>query len=123
MATKTKTKSAAEPAAPPSDDISQCQPRGDRVLVQRDMPKTKTEGGILLPDMSQQTKKQYGTVRRVGPGRYGPDGNLIPVDLMPGQRVLLTGYSGMDIEDPNNPTVRDEYVILREEDILATFPA
>lgn len=102
--------------------IVTCQPRGDRVLVRRDMPKTESAGGILLPDsFTEGQKKNYGTVVRVGPGNRGPDGDRIPIDLEIGDRVLLTGYSGMDISDPANPTTQDEYVILREDDILAVL--
>lgn len=116
-------KSAPKAPPKPMDPIANCTPRGDRVLVRRDMPEGETKGGILLPDSYQSgQKKNFGTVVRVGPGNRGPDGDRIPIDLKSGDRVLLTGYSGMDITDPANPTTQDEYVILREDDILAVLP-
>lgn len=126
-AKKSAAKAAVAPPVPaepakPVNPIANCKPRGDRVLVRRDTVRTATASGILLPETySDGQKKNFGTVVRTGPGNRGPDGERLPVDLAPGDRVLLTGYSGMDITDPDNPTTQDEYVILREDDILAVL--
>lgn len=120
MASK-KTAAKTEPAKP-VNPIANCKPRGDRVLVRRDTIENMTKGGILLTESyTEGQKKNFGTVVRVGPGNRGPDGDRIPIDLQVNDRVLLTGYSGMDITDPANPTTQDEYVILREDDILAVL--
>ena len=102
--------------------LANCKPRGDRVVVQRDMPKKETTGGILLPDSVTRQKLPVGTVVRVGPGKHNDAGKLIAVDLKEGDRVILTNYAGMEIRDPGiTRSQEDEFVILREEDIVAVL--
>jgi chaperonin GroES len=91
------------------------------VVVRRDIARDRSHGGILLPDSFATEKKQTGTVWAVGPGRY-ENGVLIPIDLKKGERVIITGYAGLEIKDPlNTGSKDDEFVILREEDILAVL--
>lgn len=100
--------------------LANCTPLGDRVVVRRDMPKQTTNGGILLPDSYLKVKLPIGTVVRVGPGKRNSKGNLVPISLEIGDRVVLTNYAGLEIRDPSMPiSQEDEFVILREEDILA----
>ena len=104
----------------PDHPLARCTPRGDRVVIRRDQRKTSTEGGILLPDTMHQSRKQHGTVWSVGPGNRNKDGELVPVELKKGQRVLITGYAGLEISDPANVNTQDEeFVILRDEDVIA----
>ena len=101
--------------------LANCKPRGDRVVVQRDIAKKESAGGILLPDSVTRQKMPTGTVVRVGPGRY-EQGRLVPVDLKEGDRVILTNYAGLEIRDPGvSRNQEDEFVILREEDIVAVL--
>lgn len=114
------------PALPLSDHpLATCQPRGDRIVVRRDVSKERaaTQGGILLPDSFSTEKRQTATVWAVGPGtRHPQTGELIPLDLKRGDRVIITGYAGLEIKDPLNVGGKDEeFVILREEDVLATM--
>jgi chaperonin GroES len=108
----------------PDHPLARCTPRGDRVVVRRDIAKNReTTGGILLPDSFSTEKQQTGTVWSVGPGKTTPDGKLVPLDLKKGTRVIITGWAGLEINDPmNSGSKDDEFVLLREDDIVATLP-
>lgn len=100
--------------------LANCEPLGDRVVVQRDTAKKQTEGGILLPDSMTNAKIQIGTIIRVGPGKRDNKGNLVTMNVKEGDRVILTGYAGLEIRDPAMArSEEDEFVMVREEDILA----
>lgn len=119
--TGTKT---AEPTTPiPDHPLAKCTPRGDRVVVQRDIAKNKiTTGGIMLPDSFANDKQQTGTVWSVGPGRQTPEGKVIPMELKKGDRVIITGWAGLEINDPMSTNKDEEFVLLRDEDIVAVLP-
>jgi chaperonin GroES len=87
-------------------------PLHDRVLVRRLEEKESVKGGIIIPDTAKE-KPQEGEVIAVGTGRR-EKGELIPLDVKPGDRILFGKYSGNDI------TIDDEeYMILKEDEILA----
>lgn len=114
------------PAQPvPDHPLARCTPRGDRVVVRRDIAKNKeTAGGILLPDTFATDKQQTGVVWSVGPGKAGPDGKPVTLDLKKGDRVIITGWAGLEINDPLTAGSKDdEFVLLRDEDVVATLPA
>jgi chaperonin GroES len=91
------------------------RPLHDRVLVQRIEEEEQSKGGIIIPDTAKE-KPQEGKVVAVGPGRLDEDGKRTPVSVKPGDRVLFGKYAGSEIE------IDDEnYLILREEDILAVI--
>ena len=90
------------------------KPLSDHILIEPVKEEEKTKFGILLPDTASKEKPEEGIVIAVGPGRKTEDGKIIPVSVMPGQKVLFT-KSG-----PNEIKVDDkEYLIAREKDILA----
>jgi chaperonin GroES len=92
---------------------SRIQPLGDRVVVRRLEEEQKTKGGIIVPDTAKE-KPQQAEVFAVGPGRVGDDGKRIAPEVKKGDKVLFGKYSGTEI------TIGEqEYLILREEDILA----
>lgn len=103
--------------------LARAVPRGDRVLVLRDLTRDTTPSGIVVADLAR-SKSQTGTVVRVGPGRLRDDGTRVPIDdLHPGQRVLITGWAGLELNEAAvAASERDEYVLLREEDLIARFP-
>ena len=72
-----------------------------------------TKGGIFLPDTAKE-KPQEGEVVAVGPGRISDDGNRIAMDVAAGDRVIYSKFAGTEYKDGD-----DEYLILRESDILA----
>ena len=83
-------------------------PLGDRVIVKRDEAISKTKGGILLVNDSQE-KPREGVVVIVGPGRITDHGELIPMAVEKGQRVMFAKW--MDYGHKEN-------VIVREADII-----
>ena len=92
---------------------SMIHPLGDRVVVRRSEEEQKTKGGIIVPDTAKE-KPQQAVVVAVGPGRVSDEGKRIAPEVKKGDKVLFGKYSGSEI------TMGDEeYLILREEDILA----
>ena len=89
------------------------RPLGDRILVQAAPREEMTSSGLYLPDTAQE-KPQEAIVIAVGPGKLLDNGQRIAIDLKPGDRVLFAKYSGTEIKQGT-----EEYLILRESDILA----
>jgi chaperonin GroES len=88
-------------------------PLSDRVLVKR-LPEEETvKNGLYIPDTAKE-KPQEGTVVSAGPGRYSPEGKLIPIGVTAGDRILFGKYSGTEIKVDG-----EELLILREDEILA----
>ena len=88
------------------------RPLHDRIVVKRIDAEQKTAGGIIIPDTAKE-KPQEGEVVAVGPGARNERGELVAIDLKPGDRVLFGKYSGTEV------TINgEEHLILREDDIL-----
>jgi chaperonin GroES len=87
-------------------------PLHDRVLVRRLEEKESVKGGIIIPDSAKE-KPQEGEVIAVGSGRR-EKGELIPLDVKAGDRILFGKYSGNDITIDG-----EEYMIMKEDEILA----
>jgi chaperonin GroES len=92
----------------------QIAPLHDRVLVRRLEEKETAKGGIIIPDTAKE-KPQEGEVIAVGAGKI-EKGKRVPLDVKAGDRILFGKYTGNDITLEGQ-----EYLILREEDILATL--
>ncbi|HEY0387963.1 MAG TPA: co-chaperone GroES [Gaiellales bacterium] len=88
------------------------KPLGDRVIVEVLDEEETTVSGIVLPDTAKE-KPQRGNVLAVGPGRY-EDGKLVPLDVQKGDEVIFSKYGGTEVKVGG-----EEYLILRESDILA----
>jgi chaperonin GroES len=88
-------------------------PLHDRALVRRLEEKETVKGGIIIPDRAKE-KPQEGEVIAVGAGKINEKADRIALDVKPGDRVLFGKYSGNDIKIDDQ-----EYLILREEEILA----
>jgi chaperonin GroES len=89
------------------------QPLGDRLIVEVLEGEESTAGGIVLPDTAKE-KPQRGRVLAVGPGARDKDGKRIEMDVAEGDEVIFSKYGGTEIK-----IVTDEYLILRESDVLA----
>ena len=89
------------------------RPLHDRVLVERIDEEEKTAGGIIIPDTAKE-KPQEGRVVAVGKGRVAEDGSVTKLDVKEGDKILFGKYGGTDVTLDGN-----EYLILREDDILA----
>src|SRR5438477_1772582 len=91
------------------------RPLGDRVLVKAVERTEQTKSGLFLPDTAQE-KPQEAIVLAVGNGKLLDNGSRTPIDLKPGDKVLYSKYAGTEVKQDN-----EEYLILRESDILAVI--
>ena len=89
------------------------QPLRDRVVVKADAAEEKTKSGIVLPDTAKE-KPVEGTVIAVGSGRVMDNGQKVPLEVKVGDKVIYSKYGGTEVRIDSQ-----EYVILREEDLLA----
>ncbi len=89
------------------------EPLGDRVVVKPSAKEEVTKGGIYLPDTAKE-KPQEGEVVAVGPGRLGDDGKRLAMEVKKGDLVIYAKYAGMELKEDD-----EEYIVLRESDILA----
>jgi chaperonin GroES len=106
MATATKTKQKIK-----------LQPLGERVVVQRDESEETTAGGIVLPD-SAKDKPARGKIIAIGNGRLLDDGTRGDFQVKVGDRVLFSSYAGDNVK-----IGEEEYLLMREDDILAVIDA
>ena len=89
------------------------RPLHDRVIVKRIDSETKTASGIVIPDNAAE-KPDQGEVLAVGPGKRNDKGDLSPVGVKVGDRVLFGKYSGQTVKVDN-----DEVLVMKEEDLFA----
>ena len=89
------------------------QPLADRIMVKVLEAKEVTKGGIVLPDTAKE-KPQEAEVVAIGKGKVSDEGKVIPPEVKVGDKVLFGKYSGTEITVDGK-----EYLILKEEDILA----
>lgn len=90
------------------------RPLHDRILVQRLEDKVeKSGGGIIIPDSAKE-KPQRGKVTAVGNGKTLDDGTKVELEVKKGDQVLFGKYAGTEVKIEG-----DEFLILREDDILA----
>ena len=89
------------------------QPLGDRLIVEALEDEETTVSGIVLPDTAKE-KPQRGRVLAVGPGSRDDNGKFVPMDLDEGDEIVFSKYGGTEIKIGT-----DEYLILRESDVLA----
>ena len=87
-------------------------PLHDRVLVRRLEKEETAKGGIIIPDTAKE-KPQEGEVIAIGAGKM-EKGHRIPLEVKVGDRILFGKYTGSEIKIDDQ-----EYLILREEEILA----
>lgn len=91
-------------------------PLGDRVVIEplNDDKGGKTKSGIYLPETVDKERPEQGKIIAVGPGKFSNDGKRMPVNVKKGDTVLFTKYGPNEIKVEGK-----EYLIAREEDILA----
>lgn len=87
----------------------------DRVLVKPIPQEEKTEAGIYLPDSAKE-RPQKGEVLEVGPGKLLENGQRVTPAVKKGDKVLFGKYAGTELKIKG-----EEYIILRESEILAVI--
>jgi len=93
------------------------RPLYDRIVVKRLEQKEQMQGGLYIPDTAKE-KPQEGEVVAVGKGKRLENGNLVPLDVQAGDRILFGKYSGSDIKMDG-----EEYLIMREDEVLGILDA
>lgn len=88
------------------------RPLHDRVLVRRTEEETKTAGGIIIPDTAKE-KPMQGEVIATGPGAKNDKGEVTPLDVKSGDRVLFGKWSGTEVKMDG-----EDLLIMKETDIM-----
>jgi chaperonin GroES len=89
------------------------KPLEDRILVRPEESEETTISGIVIPDTAKE-KPQEGTVLAVGPGKRSDTGDVIPMDVSEGDRVVYSKYGGTEIKLEG-----EDLLILSARDVLA----
>jgi chaperonin GroES len=90
------------------------RPLHDKILIKRDTAESKTAAGIYLPEKAKDTPKT-GVIEAVGTGTINHDtGDLIPLTVKKGQRVLFSSYSGTELKFEG-----EDMLVMSEDEILA----
>lgn len=93
------------------------RPLHDRILVRRIEAEEKTAGGIIIPDTAKE-KPQEGEVIAAGPGARAESGQLQPLDVKVGDRILFGKWSGTEIRLSG-----EDLLIMKESDVMGVIDA
>ncbi|MBI3452799.1 MAG: co-chaperone GroES [Rhodospirillales bacterium] len=91
------------------------RPLHDRVVIRRVEEETRTPGGLIIPDTAKE-KPMEGEVVAAGPGARNEKGDLVPLDVKPGDRVLFGKWSGTEVKMDGQ-----ELLIMKESDIMGVI--
>ena len=91
------------------------RPLHDRVIVKRMEEETTSPGGIVIPDTATE-KPSRGEVIAVGNGKILDNGDVRPLDLKAGDKVLFGKYSGTEVKVEG-----EEYLVMSESDVMAVL--
>ncbi|WP_128561276.1 co-chaperone GroES [Methylobacterium crusticola] len=91
------------------------RPLHDRVAVRRIESEEKTKGGIIIPDTAKE-KPQEGEIVAVGPGARDESGNVAPLDVKAGDRILFGKWSGTEVKIDGQ-----DLLIMKESDIMGVL--
>lgn len=91
------------------------RPLHDRVIIKRMEEERTTPGGIVIPDTAKE-KPIRGQVLAIGKGKLQESGDVRPLDVKVGDKVLFGKYSGTEIKVDG-----EELLVMREEDIMAVI--
>lgn len=91
------------------------KPLGDRVVIELVETEEKTASGIVLPESAKE-KPQEGRIVAVGTGRVLDSGERVAPEVKEGDNIIFSKYAGTEVKYEGN-----EYLILRESDILAVI--
>jgi len=88
------------------------KPLHNRILVERVDAEEKTASGIIIPDTAKE-KPQEGKVVAVGPGNKDKQGNLIPMEVKKGDRILFAKFGGSEVKIDGK-----DYLMMKEDDVM-----
>ena len=95
--------------------MTNIRPLQDRLIVRRLDSEEKTAGGLYIPDSAKE-KPQQGEVVAVGKGKVRENGEVQPMDIKKGDKILFGKYSGTEIKLDG-----DELLIMREDEVLGVI--
>jgi chaperonin GroES len=93
------------------------RPLHDRLIVKREAEERKSPGGIVIPDTATE-KPTFGKVIAVGKGKVLETGEVRAPDVKTGDKILFGKYSGTEVKVDG-----EEFVVMREEDVMAVVEA
>jgi chaperonin GroES len=93
--------------------MEKLSPLGNNVIVKPVAQEELSRGGIIIPDTAKE-KPQEGEIIAMGPGKVNKAGNLVPLEVSVGDRVIFAKYTGSEIKIEG-----EKYIIMPESDILA----
>ncbi len=91
------------------------RPLHDRIALRRITAEEKTAGGIIIPDTAKE-KPMEGEVVAVGPGARDEQGQIQPLDVKAGDRVLFGKWSGTEVKIDG-----EELLIMKESDVMGVI--
>ena len=91
------------------------RPLHDRVVVKRIDAEEKSKGGIIIPDTAKE-KPQQGEIIAAGPGVRNEKGDLVPLDVKAGDRVLFGKWSGTEVKIDG-----EDLLIMKESDVMGVI--
>lgn len=94
-------------------NINKIKPLSDYLLIEPLERETKLPSGIVIPDTAKE-KPQEGKILAVGPGKRDEKGNIIPIDVKAGSKVMYKKWGGTEIKVEGK-----DLLLVREEDVLA----
>ena len=93
------------------------RPLHDRVLVRRIEGEEKTKGGIIIPDTAKE-KPMEGEIVAVGSGHVNDNGDVRPLDVKSGDRVIFSKWAGTEVTIDG-----EELMVMKESDIIGVIAA
>jgi chaperonin GroES len=93
------------------------RPLHDRIIVRRLVEGEQKSGAIIIPDTARE-KPQRGEVIAVGNGKVKDDGKRVPLDVKAGDQILFGKYTSQEVKLDG-----EEYLIMREDEVLAVIDA
>ncbi len=93
------------------------RPLHDRVIVRRMEEETTTSGGIVIPDSAAE-KPSEGEIVAAGTGKIAENGDVRPLDVKVGDKILFGKYSGTEVKVEG-----EDLIVMREEDIMGVVEA
>ncbi len=89
-------------------------PTSDHVIVEAKIEETTSASGIIIPDTANKERPQKGIVLAVGPGKMLDGGQMLPMEVKEGDKVLFTKYGPTEVKVDGK-----ELLVLNMSDILA----
>jgi chaperonin GroES len=99
------------------EDYMNIRPLQDRVILKRMEEETTSSGGIVIPDSATE-KPSRGEIMATGKGKRLDSGEIIPLDVKVGDKVLFGKYSGTEVKVDG-----EDLLVMREEDIMGVIEA